>query len=194
MTKNIDDIVKLLPKGLSKTGINEIASLIDSVIEDRVSEEVKLLESKVRAFLRTKLEDLREIAEAEFVANDDTAQAMQVYEAIKTLVAADVESSNVDSVINSYEDENEKLANTVEELNSTLANYVGENKVLKGKVSSLNESNNSLTEQAKLPFKSSESAFVINNENSGVKVTDPEENDNMFLTEEVIRLSKLGGM
>ena len=64
-----------------------------------------------------------------------------------------------------------------------------ENTLLSDKVESLNEANEQLTESAKLPFKSSEAAVVITNETDSSRPS-PEAANNIFLTEDVINLSK----
>ena len=61
--------------------------------------------------------------------------------------------------------------------------------MLSSKVSSLNETNQSLKENSKLPFKSSESAVVITNETDSSR-TSPEAANNIFLTEDVLNLSQ----
>ena len=78
---------------------------------------------------------------------------------------------------------------TVATVNSKLTNSLHENSMLSGKVERLNEANEQLTESAKLPFKSSESAVVITNE-TDMSRPSPEAANNIFLTEDVINLSK----
>ncbi len=77
---------------------------------------------------------------------------------------------------------------SVEALNFKLTNSLHENSMLSSKVESLNESNKSLTESNKLPFKSSESAVVITNETDSSRPS-PEAANNIFLTEDVLNLS-----
>ena len=61
--------------------------------------------------------------------------------------------------------------------------------MLSGKVESMNEANEQLTERAKLPFKSSEAAVVITNETDSSRPS-PEAANNIFLTEDVINLAQ----
>ena len=92
MSKHIDKIVQALPEGLTETGIEEVAGLLDEVVEERVAEEVKLIEAKVKAFLRTKLDELKETAQRELEADNEFVRARKVFEAVKTIVAAEIES------------------------------------------------------------------------------------------------------
>jgi len=79
MTMNLDKLVEALPEGLTETGVEEVASLLDEVVEERVAEEVKLIEAKVKAFLRTKLDDLKETARQELEADDAHVRAHKVF-------------------------------------------------------------------------------------------------------------------
>ena len=109
MSKHIDKIVQALPEGLTETGIEEVASLLDGVVEERVAEEVKLIEAKVKAFLRTKLDELKETARRELEADDKLVRAYKVFEAVKTIVAAEIEGEDIDNAVKVYESENAKL-------------------------------------------------------------------------------------
>ena len=81
MSNHIDKIVEALPEGLTETGIEEVAVLLDEVVEDRVAEEVKLLEAKVKAFLRTKLDELKGTAQRELEADNKLVRAYKVFKA-----------------------------------------------------------------------------------------------------------------
>ena len=107
MSKKLDKLVDALPSGLTEAGIEEVASLIDEVVEERVAEEVKLIEAKVKAFLRTKLDDLKEAARRELESDEKLLRANKVYEAIKTIVAADLDTGDFENAAATYEAENE---------------------------------------------------------------------------------------
>ena len=189
MNKNLEQIAQLLPDGLSETGIQEILGLVESSVEARVAEEVKLMEAKVSGFLRTKIADLKEVAKQEVESDDEILRGYRVFENIKALVAAEVEASDVDSTISQQNKEIAELQESLEVVNQRLTDSLHENSMLCGKVESLNEANEQLTESAKLPFKSSESAVVITNETDSSRPS-PEAVNNIFLTEDVINLSK----
>ena len=189
MTDNLKQIAKLLPDGLSENGIQEVLSMVNEAVEERVAEEVKLMEVKVSSFLRTKIEDLKEVAKQQVEADDEILRGYRIFENIKAMVADEVEASDVDSSVAKLNKENSELQESVQLLNDKLKSSLHENTMLSNKVSSLNEANEQLTESAKLPFKSSESAVVITNETDSSRPSSEAVN-NIFLTEDVINLSK----
>ena len=189
MNKNLEQIAQLLPDGLSETGIQEILGLVESSVEARVAEEVKLMEAKVSGFLRTKIADLKEVAKKEVESDDEILRGYRMFENIRAMVAAEVEASDVDSTISQQNQEIAELQESLEVVNQRLTDSLHENNLLAGKVDSLNEANEQLTESAKLPFKSSESAVVITNETDSSRPS-PEAANNIFLTEDVINLAK----
>tara|TARA_R100001082_G_scaffold101389_1_gene70935 strand:- start:983 stop:1573 length:591 start_codon:yes stop_codon:yes gene_type:complete len=189
MTDNLKQIAKLLPDGLSENGIQEVLSMVNEAVEERVAEEVKLMEVKVSSFLRTKIEDLKEVAKQQVEADDEILRGYRIFENIKAMVADEVEASDVDSSVAKLNKENSELQESVQLLNDKLKSSLHENTMLSNKVSSLNEANEQLTESAKLPFKSSESAVVITNETDSSRPS-TEAVNNIFLTEDVINLSK----
>jgi len=189
MNKNLEQIAQLLPDGLSETGIQEILGLVESSVEARVAEEVKLMEAKVSGFLRTKIADLKEVAKKEVESDDEILRGYRMFENIRAMVAAEVEASDVDSTISQQEKEIAELQESLAAVNDQLNSSLHENSMLSGKVERLNEENVQLTESAKLPFKSSESAVVITNETDSSRPS-PEAANNIFLTEDVINLAK----
>ena len=188
---NFDKIAKLLPEGLSETGIEEISSIVEETIQERVDSEVKALEAKVGGFLRMKLNELKEQAVKELEETNETFRAVKVYESLKNVIAEDISTSDEDSVANQYKKENEELQESVESLNEKISQLMTENNTLEESVTNLNETVDSLTETAKKPFKSSEQALVITNESIKEDSTPTSEVINEFLTEDVVRLSQL---
>lgn len=198
MSKQLDKLVEALPAGLTEAGIEEVASLIDEVVEERVAEEVKLIEAKVKAFLRTKIDELKQTARRELEADDNVIRGYRIFEAIKTLVAAEVGSVDFDNAVAAYEDENaelqEELANVTEQLNNSLDTLSLLESKLERKQEELTVLSEALIderEKAEIPFKSSESAVMITNEGLGGDFIPDSARENFFLNEDVIRLSKL---
>lgn len=197
MSTQLDKIIEALPGDLSEAGIKEVHALINEVVDERVTAEVDLLESKVSGFLRTKIEQLKEVALADLKATDETYRAVKIYEAVKALVAADLTSEDADSLANSYAGKISELEESVTKLNSALEYAAQENHLLEGKLdsnqdefSSLMEENKNLQEKAELPFRSSESALVLTNENNSSDHFSQAASENYFLTEDVVRLSR----
>jgi len=189
MKDKLEKIAQLLPDGFSETGLNKVLSLVEGAVEERVAEEVKLVEAKVSGFLRSKITALQEVARQELEANDEVIRGYRMFEQIRALVASEVESTDVDSAVAKQQKEIDELKESLTTLNSRLKNSLHENSMLSGKVESLNEANDELTESNKLPFKSSETAVVITNETDSSRPS-PEAANNIFLTEDVINLSK----
>ena len=198
MSTKIDKIVERLPEGLTESGIEEVATLLDSVVEERVGDEIKLLEAKVRAFLRTKLDELKDTARRELEADNDLMRSHKVFEAVKAIVASEIESNDVDSVVSTYEAENAKLQDEVNLLTGKLEESVQHTSLLESqnnsRVTELTRLNEALVEEkekAEVPFKSSESAVMITNETHGTQSLPDSAQENFFLNEDVIRLSQL---
>jgi len=197
MSKHTDKIIKALPKGLSKAGVNEVASLLDEVVEERVNEEMQLLESKVKAFLRTKIDDLKSVAMHELETENELVRNNKMYEAIRSVVAADIASNDAEGVVSHLENEVSELQETTRELNDRLARELETNSLLEDTMSNKETQISELSElleeeriKQDAPFKSSESAIVITNENQDT-TTEEYTDNNGFLTEDVIRLSRL---
>ena len=198
MSTHIDKIVQALPEGLTESGIEEVASLLDEVVEERVNEEVKLIESKVKAFLRTKLDELKESAIRELESEDKMVRAYKVFEAVKTIVAAEIDSDDVDSAVKAYEKENMDLQNELRAAHDQLEESMKSVNLLESKLdkqeselSLLSEALEDEKEKAEIPFKSSESAVMITNESHGTQSLPDSALENFFLNEDVIRLSNL---
>jgi len=189
MNDKLTKIAKLLPDSLSEAGLQEVLKMVNEAVEERVAAEVKLMETKVSGFLRTKIADLKEVAKKEVESDDEILRGYRIFESIRAMVAAEVETSDVDSKIAQQAQELEELQESLAAVNQQLANSLHENSLLSDKVESLNEANEQLTESAKLPFKSSEAAVVITNETDSSRPS-PEAANNIFLTEDVINLSR----
>ncbi len=189
MNKRIEQIAELFPDGLSQTGLQEVLSLVESAVDERVAEEVKLMEAKVSGFLRSKVEQLKDVAKQELESDDEVLRGYRMYENIRAMVAADVEADDVDSTVSQQNSQIAELEESVEQLNFQLKNSLHENSMLVDKVESLNENNKALKESNKLPFKSSESAVVITNETDSSRPSSEAAN-NIFLTEDVLNLSQ----
>jgi len=204
MQNNIDKIVGTLTEGLSEQSVEEVCTLVNEVVEERVQDEVKLLEAKVSSFLRLKLDELKSVARKEFEAESENVKALKIYEAVKTLVSTDINHEDMNTALGEYENKIEDLEDSISSMNEALNIAVQENTLLEDKVDRLQEDNAELhesnqnlhehsqvlEERGSLPFKSSESAVVITNDPDR-KVLSEQATGNQFLSEDVIRLSQL---
>jgi hypothetical protein len=186
-----EQIAKLLPDTLSESGLEEIASIIEETVQERVDSEVKSLEAKVGGFIRMKLNEMKENAIVELEKDNETFRAVKIYESLKSVIAEDLATSDEDAVASTYKADNEKLQETVESLNSKISSLMTENNTLESSVLNLREDVLVLDEVSKKPFKSSEQALVITNESINENSAPTSEVFNEFLTEDVVRLSKL---
>ena len=132
-------------------------------MEERVNEEVKLIESKVKAFLRTKLDELKESAIRELESEYKMVRAYKVFEAVKTIVAAEIDSDDVYSAVKAYEKENMDLQNELRAAHDQLEESMKSVNLLESKLdkqeselSLLSEALEDEKEKAEIPFKSSE--------------------------------------
>jgi outer membrane murein-binding lipoprotein Lpp len=191
MNKTLEQLVGLLPDGFSETGMDEIGTLVESMVQERVESEVKELEARVSGYLRMKVNELKEQALKELENEDATFRAVKVYEALKSVVAEDIESQDTESAVSVYKAENSKLEETVESLNAKVSQLISENNTLEDSVTYLREDVENLSEVKKAPFKSSEQALVITNEAANERSVSTPETSNAFLTEDVMRLSHL---
>ena len=186
-----EQIAKLLPENLSESGLEEIASIIEENVQERVDAEVKSLEAKVGGFMRMKLNEMKENAIIELEKDNETFRAVKIYESLKSVIAEDLATSDEDAVASTYKADNEKLQETVESLNSKISSLMTENNTLEDSVLNLREDVMVLDDVTKKPFKSSEQALVITNESINENSAPTSEVFNEFLTEDVVRLSKL---
>jgi hypothetical protein len=186
-----ESIAKLLPENLSESGLEEIASIIEETVQERVDAEVKSLEAKVGGFMRMKLNEMKEQAVRELEKDNETFRAVKVYESLKSVIAEDIATSDEEGVASTYKADNEKLQETIEDLNSKISSLMTENSTLEESVMTLREDVEVLDEVSKTPFKSSEQALVITNESANENSAPTSEVFNEFLTEDVVRLSKL---
>jgi len=169
--------------------MEEIAKLVESAISEQVEDEVGKLTAKISGYLRMRVNEFKESALIELEESNDTFRAVRVYESLKSVISEDLGSKDSESVVSAYKEENVKLQETIEKLNNSLSRSRNENQTLESAVGNLKENLEDLSEISKEPFKSSESALVITNESSSAR-TSAEAEENMFLTEDVIRLAQ----
>jgi len=203
MSNKVKNIVDLLPEGLSKEAINEIASLVNTVIEEEVDTQVKDLNSKVFAYLRIHIDEVKEHALKELHEENETYRNAKLFEELKTFMTLEMSKEDEDSAVskvvqestqtqeevdvlveelNKSLSENDKLETTLTAISSNVESLKKEKELLERKVVSLTES---LDEAQEEPFKSSEKAVVI-----AENITQQQRTlsaDNEFLTKDVMK-------
>jgi predicted HNH restriction endonuclease len=200
MSNEVQNIAELLPEGLTEATLNEIAELVNTVINDQVEEKSRVLEAKVQAFLRMKIDEIKEQAKKELELEDSTFKNARIFEAIKTLMAMEISGEDQENAVACVSQDNtnlqEELQVVTSELNKALKVNEKYEKVLgalERKVDRLEESKESLQtemvrleENKKKPFKSSEKAIVVSEELGTLEKTQDTTSNNEFLTEDVM--------
>lgn len=198
----VKSIAELLPEGLSEEAVGQIAELVDTVIKEEVNQRVKLLEAKVKGFLRMEIQSIKEHALKELQEESDVYRNAQLFESIKSMMALELNDKDEQRAISQVvkeqsqvEEENQVL---VEELNSavtqiqqlerTVKILSKKNKALAEQTAHLEGEVEQLTEQASLPFKTSEKAVIIADEMQNTPVKKDSKVSNQFLTEGVMAL------
>ena len=204
--KKIQDITQLLPEGITEETINEIAGVMQDLIEQRVQEEVGELSNKVFAYLSMKRQQIQEAALEELHESNDVYRDALKFRELMGYMAVehrpeyiDAESERRLSQASELQEDNEvlarelseslkeqdRLAKTVQLLESKVANREKE-------VISLKESVHVLAEEKEaMLFESTEQAVVVtSNVDEEVKDEQLESIGNQFLTEEMLKLMK----
>ena len=203
--KNIADI---LPEGLDESTVNEIFTMVDSVINEQVGEKIKLLEARVNAYLRTKVDQLKEQALSELAEENEVFRNARLFESVRTLMALELNNNDDETALsemtsqlgetqeefdvlveqfNSAVEENEKLQNTIKVLDNKVS--LTENAVTElseEKEQLLNEVEN-LEASKEEAFVSSEQAVIISNADREINEERTQTHGNEFLTDEVMK-------
>ena len=202
-SKNMESLADLLPEGLTEHAVDEIAKHVDSIITERVTGEVEGLITKVNAFLRMKVDDIKEYALKELRQDEDFVRNGHLYENMKSLMSIELEQQDKESAISTLVDVNEETQENVSILTKEVERLMEENQKVVAVAEALNdkvvfleqeknelrEKTEDLVESQQLPFESSEKAVMVSNSEDGDIVAENEEvrSLNEFLTPEVMR-------
>ena len=204
---NIKNIADILPDGLDESTVQAVFELVDSTINEQVAEKVGLLEAKVNAYLRTKVDRLKEQALAELSEESEVFRNARLFESVRTLMALELNGADEDNAlsemtsqhgelqeefdvltgqVNTLVVENEKLQNTIKVLNDKIS--IQENVVeeLEGHKAQLLEEVENLVAAKDEAFASSEQAVVVSH--ADVEINESKtRTSNEFLTDEVMK-------
>jgi len=200
MNKNVKAIADLLPDGLTEQSVEEIAKLVDTLIKENVDKKISSLTSKVHAFIRMKMDTIKEAAIAELTEDNEIFRDAESFRVLKSVMALEVtpEDTNdaVENVKESVDQVNEENMELAQELNHALTenqkltNTIG---LLEDKAETLTEENEVLVDKLSRPFQSTERAIITTEDVDDLEEKE-EENlviKNPWLSEAVINLSKL---
>jgi len=203
---NLKNIAEILPEGLDESTVDAIFGLVDSTINEQVEEKIGLLEAKVNAYLRTKVDQLKEQALAELSEESEVYRNARLFESVRTLMALELNSDDDENAlsemtsqhgelqeefdvltdqVNNLVLENEKLQNTVKVLDNKL-NITEQSVVeLEGQKSQLLEEVENLEASKDEAFVSSEKAVVVSQADE--EINEERAYDNKFLNDEVMK-------
>ena len=195
-------IAELLPEGLSEAAITEIASLVNNVISEQVEEKVRGLEAKVKGFIRSRVDEVKDQARRELEEENETIRNASLFESVKTLMALELKKDDEDNAISDLVQEQKEFEAEVTILTEELKKSFEENEkmgtsllALSSKVNKLEEDKVNLLEAVDVleeskdtPFKSSEKAIIIAEDVDKREVNKPEAQAyNELLTPEVMK-------
>lgn len=204
---NLKNIADILPEGLDESTVHAVFELVDSTINEQVAEKVGLLEAKVNAYLRTKVDRLKEQALAELSEENEVFRNARLFESVRTLMALELNGSDEDNAlsemtshhgelqeefdvlneqVNSLAIENEKLQGTIKVLNDKVSLQESEVEELEGHKSQLLEKVENLVAARDEAFASSEQAVVVSQ--ADIEINESKtQTGNEFLTDEVMK-------
>ena len=207
MNKKLTNIAKVLPEGLDESTVEKIFTLVDSIINEQVEAKVEILEAKVNAFLRTKIDQLKEHAISELTEEHEMFRNAKLFESVRTLMTLELNDQDESSLIGEMKSQSDELEEEVTVLSEQINRLVLDNeklqntiKVLDSKVN-LSEQKTRKLEKEKMKlveevrnleasqddvFQSSEKAILISESEKPVSVR--EQVGNPFLSPEAMKL------
>jgi hypothetical protein len=207
MNKKLTNIAEVLPEGLDESTVEKIFTLVDSIINEQVEAKVEILEAKVNAFLRTKIDQLKEHAISELTEEHEMFRNAKLFESVRTLMTLELNDQDEGSLIGEMKSQSDELEEEVTVLSEQINRLVLENeklqntiKVLDSKVN-LSEQKTRKLEKDKMKlveevrnleasqddvFQSSEKAVLISESEKPVSVR--EQVGNPFLSPEAMKL------
>ena len=205
---NLENIADILPDGLSESTVEQIFQLVDSTINEQVEKQIGLLEAKVNAFLRTKIDQIKEQALIELAEENQTFRNAQLFESVRALMALELNDGDEQNALSEISEHNQELQEEFDLLTEQLNQIIEENeklqntvKVLSGKVSLTESALNELESQKEQlleevenlvaerdeAFTSSEQAVVVSQADREINEERTPNFNNEFLNDEVMR-------
>lgn len=205
---NLENIADILPDGLSESTVEQIFQLVDSTINEQVEKQIGLLEAKVNAFLRTKIDQIKEQALIELAEENQTFRNAQLFESVRALMALELNDGDEQNALSEISEQNQELQEEFDLLTEQLNQVIEENeklqstvKVLSGKVSLTESALNELESQKEQlleevenlvaerdeAFTSSEQAVVVSQADREINEERTPNFNNEFLNDEVMR-------
>jgi chromosome segregation ATPase len=206
---NIKNIADILPEGLDESTVEQIFQLVDSTINEQVAEKIGLLEARVTAYIRTKIDDLKEQALTELSEESEVYRNARLFESVRTLMSLELNTDDQDNALSEMTNQYGELQEEFDVLNNQLASLVEENQNLENTVRVMDKkvsiaegfASELETEKAQLleevenleaakdeAFVSSEKAVVVSKADLEINEERTQTNkSNEFLTDEVMK-------
>ncbi len=131
---NIKNIADILPEGLDESTVEQIFQLVDSTINEQVAEKIGLLEARVTAYIRTKIDDLKEQTLSELSEESEVYRNARLFESVRTLMSLELNTDDQDNALSEMTGQYGELQEEFDVLNSQLASLVEENQNLENTV------------------------------------------------------------
>lgn len=204
---NVKNIADILPEGLDESTVEAIFGMVDSAINEQVSDKISLLEAKVNAYLRTKVDQLKDQAISELSEESEVFRNARLFESVRTLMALELTSDDEDSAlsemtnqqgelqeefdvltdqVNQLVRENERLQSTVKVLDNKVSVTEGTVQDLEGQRVQLLEEVENLEAISEEKFLSSERAIVVSDADKEIN-EERTQYKNEFLNDEVMK-------
>lgn len=207
---NMKDIANILPEGLDESTVEAIFGLVDKTINEQVAEKIGLLEARVTAYVRSKIEDLKEHALTELSEENEVFRNARLFESVRTLMSLELTSDDENNALSDIAQQHAELQEEFDVLNTQLGSLVEENqkltntvRVMDGKVNiaegaaaeakaqqaQLLEEVENLNAAKDEAFVSSEKAVVVSKADVAIDESQgsSNKNNNEFLTDEVMK-------
>jgi DNA repair ATPase RecN len=175
MKNKVLKLGELLPDNLSEETFEKITALIAELINEEVTERVKLLESKSVAFIRKSIDTIKDQAVKELTEENEIYQNAIKFNELKQFlgikkVTVKESKEQTDSKVKELTEENKvliehlnSLASEVDRVKKIARKYKKGYNELVEQVNNLNEQTEELKDEKK-PFKSTEKALMLTEE------------------------------
>jgi ABC-type phosphate transport system auxiliary subunit len=125
--KKLKNIADILPEGLDESTVEAIFQLVDATINEQVEEKIGLLEAKVSAYLRTKVDQLKEQALTELSEENEVFRNARLFESVRTLMALELNNGDEDNALSEMTSQHGELQEEFDVLTEQVNKLVVEN-------------------------------------------------------------------
>lgn len=136
---NSDNLADILPDNLSESTMEAIVAMVDSAINEQVNSRVSILEAKVNAFLRQRVDRIKDQALAELSEENETFRNARLFESVRSLMSLELGSDDEQSAINHVVSESSELQEEFDVLSEQVQGLVVENDKLQNTIRVLNK-------------------------------------------------------